>query len=646
MFDVDVKGNGPENLELHERQHGKLPFTIQSITGGGGMHLPFAYPEGRSVSNKTGIIPGCDIRSDGGFFVAPPSRHASGNTYKWLQGQGPTEVKPAESPAWLLELIPSSNLHRLDRSGPDMVIKEGSRNSILASLAGTMRAKGMSDEAILAALIEENKTHCRPPLDEDEVRGIAQSISRYPSGGTDHKFKLTELGNAERLVHYHGEDLRYCPHWNKWLTWDKKRWAIDYTREVNRRVCATVRNMLTEAKALDDDTKRRALIKWEQKSESSRSTRETIEHAKSLAGISALPEEFDKPKWILNVQNGEIDLTTGKLGPHRRENLITKLASVTHDPNAKYPLWEGFLHKVMAGNKNLIGFLQRIMGYSLTGSTKEQCLFIFWGNGANGKSTFLKTINAMLGDDYVTNTPTQTLMVRRGENIPNDIAALKGARLVTAVEAEAGQRLAESLVKSLTGGDRVTARFMRGEFFSFEPEFKLILATNYKPQITGTDNAIWRRIHLIPFEVTIPDQEKDPDFPDKLRDELPGILNWVIEGCLQWQRDGLKVPPEVRAATDEYQDEMNTLGQFLDECCVIAKGSSVTNKDLRGVYQIWCNENEEKPKSQTSFSTWLRGQGFSSSRGGKKGGTVWRGLKVREEAVPVSDINHVNNMIS
>jgi putative DNA primase/helicase len=533
VFDVDVKHNGPENLEIHERQHGTLPASVRSATGGGGMHILLTYPKDKSVQNATGIIPGCDIRSDGGFIVAPPSRHASGNTYEWLPGQSPTEVKPADSPQWILQLMPTSNLHKFARSGPDTVIKDGSRNSTLASLAGTMRARGMSDEAIEAALLEENKKHCRPPLEEDEVRGIAQSISRYPSGGTSPKFKLTELGNAERLAYYHGQDLRYCPHWNKWLVWDGKRWAIDYTREVNRRVCETNRSMLTEASALNDDTARRELVKWQRISESSKSTRETIEHAKSLHGISILPDKFDRPQWILNVENGTIDLKTGKLMPHRREDLITKLAQVTLDPYAKCPTWDGFLHKIMSGNKNIIDFLQRVIGYSLTGSTREQCLFILHGNGANGKSTFLKTISDMLGNDYVTNTPTQTLMVRRGESIPNDIAALKGARLVTAVEAEEGQKLAESLVKSMTGGDKMTARFMRGEFFSFEPEFKIFLATNHKPQISGTDKAIWRRIYLIPFEVTIPDKEKDPDFPDKLREELPGILNWAIEGCLQ-----------------------------------------------------------------------------------------------------------------
>jgi P4 family phage/plasmid primase-like protien len=471
---------------------------------------------------------------------------------------------------------------------------------------------------------------------EHAIKQYSQEI--VLSGPVPKSFPYTELGNAERLIYHHGADLRYCHPWNKWLVWDERRWFTDTTGEINRRAFATVRQMLAEASKIDDEAERKALVKWEQKSESGKVRREMIETSKSLNGIPVLPDDLDKHPWTLNVNNGEIDLRTGKLEGHKRENLITKLAPVTYDPNAKCPTWESFLCRIMNGNTSLIGFLQRAIGYALTGDTGEQCLFILYGAGANGKSVFLDTVSALFGEDYAQNTPASTLMVRRNEGIPNDIAALKGARLITAIEAEEGQRLAESLVKSMTGGDKMTARFMRGEFFSFIPEFKLFLATNHKPQIKGVDHAIWRRINLIPFEVTIPAGERDRSLSSKLKKELSGILNWALEGCLWWQREGLGIPDEVKAATNFYRDEMDVIGDFLADRCMITPVARVENKDLRMAYERWCDANGERAISQKAFSSRLVDRGFVSSRSGANGRRAWPGIGlVYEENNPFTD---------
>lgn len=637
VVDLDTNGNGPENMSQLEIQHGHLPITPKAITGSGGVHLIFKYPENLLVKSRAGIVNGIDTRADGGYIIAPPSLHPSGRKYEWAPGCGMGEVEPAECPKWLLQLITASKVLRLvGRDEADTRIGRGERNSKLASMAGAMRHRGMIPEAIQSALLKQNSSCC-PPLPEEEVVSIARSISRYAPAAV--MIPLTELGNAERLVRDHGTDIRYCPHLKKWLVWDGIRWKPDQVGLVNRRANDTIRQIREEARLIDDADKRKELLKWQKMSESGKAVREILGIAKSLEGIPVVPEELDTNPWIINVNNGGVDLKTGELLPHRREDLITKLAPVTFDSTATCPTWIAFLRVIMNGNQNMINFLQCAMGYALTGETREQCLFILHGNGSNGKSTLIGVLNALCGEDYSTNIPFETLMVRKSEGVRNDIASLRGARLVTAIEAEKGQRLAESLVKSMTGGDKLTARFLYGEFFSFIPEFKLFLATNYKPEIRGTDNAIWRRVHLIPFEVTIPEEKKDIDLPNKLLSELPGILNWTIEGCLQWQKEGLGVPSEVKDATANYRAEMDVTEDFLADCFVREEGSRVDCVDAYAEYLTWCNSNGEKPDTKKGLSSQLKEKLGDPKRNGTNGRYAWQGIGLIPKVDDVTSLN-------
>jgi putative DNA primase/helicase len=283
----------------------------------------------------------------------------------------------------------------------------------------------------------------------------------------------------------------------------------------------------------------------------------------------------------------------------------------------------------MGGNLGLINFLQKILGYSLTGSTREQCLFFLYGLGANGKSTLLEVVQSLWGD-YATRTSSETFLAKKPGGIPNDVAALRGARLAAAVEVEQGRRLAEVLVKEMTGGDTISARFMRAEWFSFKPQFKIFLATNHKPIIRGTDFAIWRRIRLIPFTVQIPKEEQDRDLPEKLRGELPGILNWAMAGCLQWRFGGLEPPKEVDDATQDYRAEMDVLGDFIAERCILDPGADATAAELYKSYTSWAEENGEKrPLTQRAFGMSLTERGFERGKGtGNKG--IRLGIGVRE----------------
>lgn len=631
VLDVD----GPEGeAELKRRGH---PVTPMVRTPSGGLHLYFKHPD---VEIKTGIrvAPGIDIKAGGGYVVAPPSVGPNGKAYEWIVG--PDDAPLADPPAWVLEVA-----ERPRRNGPAPPVQEriprGRRNRELTSAAGTMRRRGLEEPEIRAALEVMNERRCDPPLEAEEVEKIAGSISRYEperngagllvggtraSGEREQSFNRTDLGNAERLIHRHGRNLRYCWLWAKWLVWDGRRWVKDDSGEVYRLAKETVASIYREAAAAPDDETRKALAQHAVRSESGARIKEMVDLARS--DVPVMPEELDADPWVLNTPNGTVDLRTGEISEHRREDLITKIAPTPYDPNAVAPTWEAFLERVLP-SVELRGFVQRAAGYSATGDTSEQCMFLNYGTGANGKTTAKEPIAAALGD-YAMRTPTEMLLTRRAGGVPNDVARLKGSRFVAASETEEGRRLAESLIKDLTGQDTITARFMRAEWFDFKPTHKLWLSTNHKPEIRGTDTAIWRRIRLIPWTVTIPPAEQDKKLPEKLRDELPGILAWIVRGCLEWQREGLRAPDEVRRATGEYRAEMDVLAAFVSECCEEGVDFWDYSKELYDTYKRWCEDNGERTESKRRFGERLRERGFAKDKGGARGAHIWRGVRLRE----------------
>jgi len=334
-----------------------------------------------------------------------------------------------------------------------------------------------------------------------------------------------------------------------------------------------------------------------------------LEMAQSEPGIPVLPEELDRNKWLLNVENRTIDLKTREVREHKKSDMITKQSPVIYDENANCPRWYHFLETILNSNEQLLEYLKRALGYSVTGSISEQCLFFLYGTGANGKSTFLNVIQTILGD-YALQTGFDTLIVKKNEGIRNDIARLHKARLVCAVETSDTKRFNEPVVKQLTGGDRVAARFLHQEYFEFVPEFKLWLAANYKPAIFGQDHAIWRRIRLIPFTVSIPSDQQDHHLTEKLLEEKSGILNWLIEGCYEWQEYGLSEPDEVKAATEDYKSEMDILGEFIESECIQGDGFRILHNELYDAYSGWCDQNNESPVKKHTFSKKMEGRDF------------------------------------
>jgi putative DNA primase/helicase len=338
------------------------------------------------------------------------------------------------------------------------------------------------------------------------------------------------------------------------------------------------------------------------------------------------------------VLNGTLNLRTGELRPHLREDFITRLAPTTYDAAALCPTWEHYLDRVFGGQQPLITFMRRLSGYCLTGRTVERILAALHGPGANGKTTYMEALGGLLGD-YAMRVPATTLLAKRDSGIPNDIARLKGARFVWTSETEEGRRLAEALVKEVTGGDTLTARFMRGEWFDFLPEFKVWLATNHKPIIRGTDHAVWDRIRLIPFSVRIPESERDKDLAAKLRAEYPGILAWAVRGCVEWQRDGLGTPDEVLRATDNYRAEMDVLGQFLAECCLRRADVSVTVAALYDAYVRWCKETgDPHPMRKNELTIRIQERNLAGVEQRRThSGRCWMGLGLIDHAQTTFD---------
>ncbi len=451
------------------------------------------------------------------------------------------------------------------------------------------------------------------------------------------KIPLTDIGNAERLVLRHGNDLHFVPAWDSWLVWDEKRWLRDETKEVERRAKDTIRSIGEESKqGLMKAEERERLFKFAKKSESNSAVNNLIARTKAEPGVAITTRHLDRDPWALNVANGTLDLRTAEIRPHDPTDLMTKVVPVAYDAEAACPQWLAFLGRIMGGNATLIDYLKRAIGYALTGHTSEQCFFFLHGVGANGKTTFLEILR-MIAGDYATQADFTTFIEKKGDGPRNDVARLFGARVVTSSEVGEGKRLNESLIKSLTGSEIVAARFLYAETFEFMPTFKLFLAANHKPIIRGTDEGIWRRVRMIPFAVQIPAAEQDKDLLAKLKTELPGILAWAIDGCQLWLEQGLGLPQEVRAAVANYRAESDTLGAFIEEYCELGPALREPSKLLYQAYQQWAREGGEYQMTQTAFGRRLEERGIR----GEKDGTganrkMWR-LGIRLTTRPTGD---------
>lgn len=417
-------------------------------------------------------------------------------------------------------------------------------------------------------------------------------------------YTYDDTGNALRfrdanagLIHYNHVD-------GCWIYWDGVRWASDENGEIKRRADKMLADMAKDLKEMQDDPAYNAYKKHLSRSRSHRGKEGFIAEARHLEGVPVLPSEMDRAGNAFNVRNCLISLKTGRTAEHDKKYMISKLAPVTYDENARCPRWDRFIEEVTCGDKSLQLYLQRMIGYCMTAYTKEQCMFFLYGNGSNGKSVFVDTIAYMLGE-YAASCQPETVMMRdRNNTARGDLARLKGARMVVTSEPNDGCRLDEGIVKQMTGGteNKLTARFLYGREFEFSPEFKIVMSTNYKPVIKGTDNGIWRRVRLIPFTAEFTKENRDPQLTEKLRRELPGILNWAIAGAVGWCKEGLPPCAIIDEAGQEYRSEMDRVQQFLDDCTTRSESSSTQASTLYKCYKAWCSEQGDRfPVGSTKF---------------------------------------------
>jgi len=530
----------------------------------------------------------------------------------------------------------------------------GSRNEQLNKAAFAMgqfvAAKVLSEDEVISEL---SKAAENTGLDSDEIRKTImsgmESGNKHPreipnstrpnSAGanagmstgpeiSDHEF-ATDGGNAQRLIRLHKKNIKYCHTFKKWMFWDSHRWKIDGDGSAYRFCDDVIKEIYTEAGACVDSKDRQEWAKFAIRSDSGRGYRDMLFLASFNRAIAITSELLDVNSWLLNTQNLTIDLKTFEAREPSREDFITKTIGTSYDRAAKCPLWTKFIDRIFAGDEELIAYIKRAVGYCLTGSMAEQVFFFCHGDGSNGKSKFLAVLRGLLGD-YAKQADFSTFLIQRNEKIRNDLASLAGARVITAIEAEEGSRLSMSVIKAWTGGDPITARFLFGENFTFQPTGKLWLAANNRPAISERNHAAWRRVQLIPFNVTIPEEEQDKELEPKLLKELPGILNWALEGLADYLKVGLKTPPAVQVATAKYRKENDSLEEFLSECCDIAKLKVCKNTDLYGAYLNFCGMSGLKYLSHPKFSPELSQRpGIESTR--TKHGITWTGIDLKKE---------------
>jgi putative DNA primase/helicase len=438
---------------------------------------------------------------------------------------------------------------------------------------------------------------------------------------------LTEAGAAERFARLHGDHVRYDHRRGRWLLWEGHRWAPDADAAVTRLAVTFARAWQRDALDLEG-SEREDAMKFTFRLERRDGLNNMLALAKAMRPIADAGDAWDADPWLLGVPNGVINLRTGVLRPGAQDDRITMQAAIAYDPAANCPRWSRFISEIFAGDETLAAFIQRAIGYSLTGITTEQCLFLNYGTGANGKGTLCNTLKYLLGD-YAFNMPFATIELRDRASIPNDLAALVNRRLVTASETNDGARLNESRVKTLTGCDPVTARFLHGEFFTFEPVAKLWLSVNHRPIVRDDSFGFWRRLRLIPFTQRF---EVNPGLADELRAEAAGILAWCVRGCEGWQREGLNPPPSVAAATQDYERDSDPLSQFVKEACELDAGAEVRARDLYDHYRRWAdghNLSERERLSSTMFGRKMS-ERFEKLRD-RSDGVSYRGIASRTE---------------
>jgi putative DNA primase/helicase len=511
-------------------------------------------------------------------------------------------------------------------------IPDGKRSNTLISLAGSMRKRNFSQEAIESALLAENTAKCVPPFTDAEVLDIARRYEGQSPPAAIEKFRATDLYAGRLFAHHIRGKFVFCPPMGGWIYFTGIRWSLDECGEIQRQAKLMSQKVAEQAFIETDTDLRAKMYKFCATLESSARLTAMIELASTEEGIVVRPDVFDRDINLLNTPTSTINLRTGEIRPHDPKDFITKMAGCSMDAAMPTPIFNAFLARIMKDNANIIRFIQKFLGLCLTGDISEHVFPIFHGKGSNGKTTLLELMIHILGDYAETINFTSLAIRKNNDAAYNDLAALKGARLVVVDEGAEGVRLNEELVKKITGSKTIRARFLFREFFTYVRAFKIVLVSNHKPGIRGTDHAIWRRVRLVPFDVTIPKGEQDGQLGEKLAIEAPGILSWLLDGCLAWRREGLADPDEVTNATKRYRDEEDLVGQFITDMCVVDASLSIVRSSLYAAFVDWSKGMGEKyPIPQRTFNEAMEEREFERGQHGTgKRAKTWKGLDLKQ----------------
>jgi len=637
VIDVDVKTvDGLAAWRTIVEQYGpELEETAMARTPSGGRHLYYLAKDHDFACTAGKLAPGIDVRGRGGYVIAPPSLGANGNAYEWCDGHEADQLAelPTALATRLREAIDQGEGGRpaqADAAGEE--IPAGRRNDALFRDACAMRRRAHTQPEILVALRETNK-RCRPPLREEEVAAIVESALRYEvaGGARQPAYARTDAGNAQLFCTLFGDALRYDHRRALWYVWGGHRWRPDIDGEVYRHAVAAARQRYSQAATISDLSLRQAEARFAIASENRRGLDAMLYLAGRQLPIATSGEDWDRDLGILGVANGVLDLEHGRLREGRPEDMVSLASPVCFDPAARCPRWLRFLDEITDHDEELVDWFWRLVGYTLSGATSEQCFFLLYGLGSNGKSTFLRMLRALLGD-YAANAPFSTFEANSRTSIPNDLAALVGRRLVTSLETSEKTPLNEARLKMLTGGDAVTARFLHREFFTFVPIAKFILAVNHKPCVRDYSHGFWRRLRLVPFEVRFDDKAAGERLEAELPAELPGILVWALAGYAEWRARGLEPPAAVRAATADYRADSDPLAVFLAECCQAVPEARLNAAAAWDAYQTWASDQgiiEAERLARNRFYSLLEDH-FSKRH--TNAGNVYLGVRLRSTA--------------
>ena len=672
VVDIDPRNNGDKTLATFP----PLPETLTTNTGGGGQHYWFRRPPTLDETTCTNIGPGVDIKGlRAGYVVAPPSIHPSGRAYEWAN-----TAPIAEAPDWLVQKILASGKARKEHTALSAPVDADSfllgrafgrmgwlgpqiKNGVFAVLCPNeglhSGGKPLSGGTVIFAPEDggpgvffcSHTSHCKG-LGKDILSRLRPDlITEHDCAELAARCKETDLGNSERLGIRYGQQIKYCKPLRTWFVWNGRQWEEDDAK-VQELAKSSARKIWREIDVLaallledEGDKKKMRRATHAKNSEKASNIAAAMSLASSAHAVSV--GDLDADLWLLNVQNGTIDLRTGVLRPHARDDLITKIGTCDYDPFARSALWETFLAGVTGGDTDLAAYLQRAIGCALVGEAHEKAFWFIYGPPDGAKSTFISVVSEILGDYHVaSDADTWLLRPQLGGN-RGDIVRLRGARLTTVVEIKKDSKFDEQLIKAVTGGDVLTQAAKYKDEISFKPTFSLWFAANDCPAIRDDDTGMWKRVRRVPFTNVIPKAKQDPNMRHRLRtpEVQRAILTWAVQGCLEWQRSGLGTCKAVEQSSEEYRNENDKFGEFFEGSCVFEPGAEVSRTALYSQFEFWCRSGSTKLLTPKEFAGRIRGRPGVGEKM-VHGVRSWTGVRLATAAEQVGLNSNVTRLFS